>query len=90
MIFSPGAPGSRLAESPEKKKNLSMGQGRSGEFRSWRWLALACGLLFSGAAAAQSDECARLRAALAAPVGGDPAAAGAARKVRAELDQISA
>jgi hypothetical protein len=71
-----------------------MRQGRVGEFRgafrTWRWLALACGLLLSGPAAAQSDECARLRAALAVPVGADPDAAGAARKVRAELDQLSA
>jgi hypothetical protein len=73
---------------------VSMRQVRVGEFRgafrTWRWLALACGLLISGAATAQSDECARLRAALAVPVSADPAAAGAARKVRAELDQLSA
>jgi hypothetical protein len=68
---------------------LAIRQGRGGEIRSWRWLALALGLLFSGHAFADNAECARLRAALAAPVNADPAAAGAARKVKAELDQLS-
>ncbi len=67
-----------------------MRQAKGGEFRQWWALALACGLLLSGAAAAQSPDCARLRAELAAPVPSDPAAAAAARKVRAELDQASA
>jgi hypothetical protein len=67
-----------------------MRQGRSGEFRQWRALALACGLLLSGGAAAENADCARLRAELAVPVSSDPAAAAAARKVRADLDQASA
>ncbi|WP_294535730.1 DUF2865 domain-containing protein [uncultured Rhodoblastus sp.] len=70
---------------------MSTRQDRGGEFRVWRWLALACGLLLGGQALAQNNaECARLRAALAAPSGGDPAAASAARKIRAELDQLGA
>jgi len=67
-----------------------MRQGRSGGFRQWRALALVCGLLLSGGAAAENADCARLRAELAVPVSSDPAAAGAARRVRAELDEASA
>lgn len=55
-------------------------------------LTLALGLFsgFSGAAFAQSPECDQLRAALAAPARGDPAAAAAAQRLRGEIARLSA
>ena len=59
-------------------------------------LVLACGLLFSagalfaGGAFAEGADCAGLQAAIAAPSRSDPAAAEAARKVRAQLDTTGA
>ncbi len=60
-----------------------------------RWLlavaAAAAGLLAAGQAVADSPECARLQAAIAAaPRGGGGAAAGAAERQRAELASTSA
>ncbi len=53
--------------------------------------AAAAGLLFAGQALAQSAECARLQAAIAAaPRGGGGAAAAAAERQRAELGSASA
>lgn len=51
---------------------------------------LAGGAFFAGGASAQGADCARLQAAIAAPARSDPAAANAARTVRAQLDKTSA
>ncbi len=52
--------------------------------------AFLAGSLLAGGALAQGADCARLQAAIAAPTRSDPAAANAARKVRAQLDKATA
>ncbi len=81
-----------VVDSSAGRWRMGLGLGRLIDFTR---RALICSLsllasaLFAESAFAQGVDCARLQAAIAAPARYDPAAAGAAQRVRAELDKMS-